>query len=53
MINMTRQERYTHILNYFVTHQPIAETELHYENPYQLLVAVILQRSVQISGSIW
>lgn len=39
---MTRQERYAHILNYFVTHQPVAETELHYENPYQLLVAVIL-----------
>ena len=39
---MTRQERYTHILNYFVTHQPIAETELHYEDPYQLLVSVIL-----------
>lgn len=39
---MTKQERYKHILDYFVTHVPVAETELHYENPYQLLVAVIL-----------
>ena len=39
---MTRQERYTHILNYFVTHHPVAETELHYEDPYQLMVSVIL-----------
>lgn len=39
---MTKQERYIHILNYFKTHVPVAETELHYENPYQLLVAVIL-----------
>jgi endonuclease-3 len=39
---MTKQERYDHILNYFVTHVPVAETELHYEDPYQLLVAVIL-----------
>jgi endonuclease III len=39
---MTRQERYTHILNYFETHVPVAETELRYSNPYELLVAVIL-----------
>lgn len=39
---MTKQERYKHILNYFVKHVPVAETELHYKNPYQLLVAVIL-----------
>ncbi len=39
---MTKQERYTHILNYFITHVPIAETELHYKNPYELIVAVIL-----------
>lgn len=39
---MTKQERYTHILDYFQTHVPVAETELHYKNPYQLLVAVIL-----------
>ncbi len=39
---MTKQERYKHILDYFVTHVPVAETELCYENPYQLLVSVIL-----------
>lgn len=39
---MTKAERYKHILNYFETHMPVAETELHYTNPYELLVAVIL-----------
>jgi endonuclease-3 len=39
---MTKQERFDNILNYFQTHQPVAETELHYTNPYELLVSVIL-----------
>lgn len=39
---MTKQERYTHILDYFKTHVPIAETELNYSSPYELIVAVIL-----------
>jgi endonuclease-3 len=39
---MTRKERFTSILNYFSEHMPVAETELRYKNPYQLLVAVIL-----------
>lgn len=39
---MTRKERFEHFINYFSKHQPEAETELYYENPYQLLVAVIL-----------
>lgn len=39
---MRKQERYEHILNYFKTHVPEAETELHYSNPFELLVAVIL-----------
>jgi endonuclease III len=39
---MTRKERYQHIINYFLEHSPNAETELIYDNPYQLLVAVIL-----------
>ncbi len=30
------------MLDYFATHQPVAETELVYKNPYHLLVAVIL-----------
>ncbi len=39
---MTKQERYEHILAYFQQYVPVAETELHYGNPYELLVAVIL-----------
>lgn len=39
---MTKKERFEKIIDYFSTHQPVAETELHYANPYQLLVAVIL-----------
>jgi endonuclease-3 len=39
---MTKEERFKHVLNYFKTHVPQAETELHYTNPYELLVAVIL-----------
>jgi endonuclease-3 len=39
---MRKAERYTQVLDYFLRHVPIAETELRYENPFQLLVAVIL-----------
>jgi endonuclease-3 len=39
---MTKKERFEKIIDYFSTHQPIAETELEYKDPYQLLVAVIL-----------
>jgi endonuclease-3 len=39
---MTRQERYDKVLQYFDEHVGLAETELVYENPFQLLVAVIL-----------
>ena len=39
---MRKEERYKGILNWFQQHVPVAETELHYENPFQLLVAVIL-----------
>ena len=42
MIIMRKQERYKGILEWFQANVPTAETELHYENPYQLLVAVIL-----------
>ncbi len=37
-----RKDRYKDFVDYFSSHQPEAETELKYENPYQLLVAVIL-----------
>src|SRR4026209_830634 len=39
---MTKKERYQFVISYFSTHSPNAETELVYDNPYQLLVAVIL-----------
>jgi endonuclease-3 len=39
---MTKKERYERILSYFSKHMPDAETELEYENPFQLLVSVIL-----------
>lgn len=39
---MTTKQRYQHIINWFQENMPIAETELHHDNPYQLLVAVIL-----------
>jgi endonuclease-3 len=39
---MRKKERFDHVINYFKINQPIAETELHYENPFQLLIAVIL-----------
>ncbi|MBA3647694.1 MAG: endonuclease III [Chitinophagales bacterium] len=39
---MTLKERYHGVLEYFSKHQPLAETELEYQSPYQLLVAVIL-----------
>ncbi len=39
---MTKKERYRFVIDYFEEHVPVAETELLYDNPYQLLVAVIL-----------
>ncbi len=39
---MTKKERYQFVINYFLQHSPNAETELIYDNPFQLLVAVIL-----------
>lgn len=39
---MTVKERYAGILEWFKDNVPIAESELHYEDPYQLLVSVIL-----------
>ncbi len=39
---MTKTQRYQFVINYFTEHAPDAETELIYNNPFQLLVAVIL-----------
>lgn len=40
--SMTKKELYQHIIDYFEEAMPVAETELHYSNPFELLVAVIL-----------
>lgn len=39
---MTLQQRYDFVIEWFSEHEPNPETELHYKDPYQLLVAVIL-----------
>ena len=39
---MTKKERYKHVVDWFLENKPIAETELDYKSPYQLLIAVIL-----------
>lgn len=39
---MLKKDRYRHILSWFQENRPEPETELHYESPFQLLVAVIL-----------
>ena len=39
---MNLKERFAAIVGWFEENRPVAETELHYENTFQLLVAVIL-----------
>ncbi len=39
---MTKKERYENVISFFLENIPEAETELIYDNPFQLLVAVIL-----------
>ncbi len=39
---MTLKERYSLTISYFTENMPVAETELTYDNPYSLIVAVIL-----------
>lgn len=39
---MLKRDRYKKVFEYFAKHQPNPETELQYDSPYQLLVAVIL-----------
>ncbi|MGI4803674.1 MAG: endonuclease III [Janthinobacterium lividum] len=39
---MLKTDRYKAFVAYFSSHQPDPVTELHYQSPYQLLVAVIL-----------
>ena len=39
---MRRTERFKKVIAWFQENMPVAETELNYSNPYELLVAVIL-----------
>jgi endonuclease-3 len=39
---MTTRERYERTLEYFKVNRPVAETELAYNDPFELIVAVIL-----------
>ncbi|WP_026135580.1 endonuclease III [Nafulsella turpanensis] len=39
---MQKKERYQEFIRFFTENSPEPETELHYSNPYELLVAVIL-----------
>lgn len=39
---MTKKERYAAVIDYFQQNMPVAETELLYDSPFQLLVAVVL-----------
>lgn len=39
---MTKKECFEKFIEYFSIHMPVTETELHYENVFHLLIAVIL-----------
>lgn len=39
---MTVKERYRRVIEWFADAMPVAETELHYDSPFHLLIAVIL-----------
>ncbi|MFT4222485.1 endonuclease III [Dysgonomonas sp.] len=39
---MTKKERYASVISWFEQNMPVVETELHYDNPFHLLIAVIL-----------
>ena len=39
---MRKKELYQKVIEYFQAAMPVAETELHYSNPFELLIAVIL-----------
>ncbi|WP_080903444.1 endonuclease III [Parabacteroides sp. Marseille-P3160] len=39
---MRKEERYKGVIGWFTEHMPVVGTELHYKDPFQLLIAVIL-----------
>lgn len=42
MSRLTKKERYNKVVEWFQANMPVAETELHYQSPFQLLISVIL-----------
>ena len=42
MIRMTKKQRFKYVMDWFLENAESSETELHYANNYQLLIAVIL-----------
>ena len=39
---MRKSERYAGVIGWFMENMPVAETELHFDSTFQLLVAVVL-----------
>jgi endonuclease-3 len=39
---MTTKQRYEHIIKWFIENMPVAETELEFDDPFSLIVSVIL-----------
>ena len=39
---MTTEQRFEHVLAWFEANMPVAESELHFDSPFQCLVAVML-----------
>ena len=50
---MTKKERYAGVITYFEAQVPTPETELLYDNPFQLLVAVIFCFFIFLDFVIW
>ena len=47
---MTTKERYEGVLGWFAGKMPVAESELKYNDPFELIVAVICPPSVPTNG---
>ena len=47
---MTKKERYEKVIAWFQENVPVAETELHYNNPYELLMPLSSPHNVLTSG---
>ena len=47
---MRKKERYEKVIAWFQENVPVAETELHYNNPYELLILLSFPHNVRING---